>query len=110
MTLPEGWIELRTTDQLTDLKAESKNRAIAIFKHSTRCPISSRVISSFQRIKSFKPRVYYLDLLAHRDISNQVAQDFQVAHQSPQLIILKDEKVVYHASHADILSVPSDDF
>ena len=49
--------------------------------------------------------LYYLDLHAHRDVSNIVASKFQVFHQSPQLLIIKDGEVVFHASHGAIADV-----
>jgi bacillithiol system protein YtxJ len=47
---------------------------------------------------------YFLDLLEHRDISNEIVIRFGVVHQSPQLILIKDGKAVYNASHSDIAS------
>jgi bacillithiol system protein YtxJ len=45
---------------------------------------------------------YYLDLLNHRDVSNEIASKFSVVHQSPQLLIISKEKCIYNASHSDI--------
>ncbi|TNF08335.1 MAG: DUF2847 family protein, partial [Bacillota bacterium] len=46
--------------------------------------------------------LYFLDLLNHRDVSNEIANRFQVVHQSPQLILIKNGVAVYNASHSEI--------
>ena len=55
-------------------------------------------------------KVYYLDLLNYRDISNEIAVSFEVIHQSPQLLIIKNEVSVFNASHQDITSVKLQDY
>lgn len=100
-----NWIPLTSLSQLEEIKARSTKEPVAIFKHSTRCGISRMVIGQFEKnftedVKDFP--VYYLDLLSYRDISNEIGYTFQVLHQSPQLLIIKDEVAVAHASHYDI--------
>ena len=102
------WIPLTSLNQLKEIKEQSKQEPVAIFKHSTRCGISSMVIKQFEKffdesMKDFK--VYYLDLLAFRDISDEVGYTFQVMHQSPQLLVIKDGITVAYASHYDILEL-----
>lgn len=102
------WIPITTIDQLNEIKETSKSEAVAIFKHSTRCGISRMVIKLFEKqfdeeLKDFK--VYYLDLLNYRAVSDEVGYAFQVQHQSPQLLVLKDGVSVEHASHYDITSI-----
>ncbi len=102
------WIPLTKLSQLEEIKEASKKEAIAIFKHSTRCGISSMVIKQFE--KSFDEsmthfKVYYLDLLNFREISDEVGYTFQVMHQSPQLLVVKNEALIVSASHYDILQV-----
>lgn len=90
---------------LDDVAEQSFKKPVAIFKHSTRCSISRFVWNQFQKeydIPNDKIELYFLDLLAHRSISDEVAQKFNVVHQSPQLIVIKDGKVVFSASHEDI--------
>ncbi len=103
-----NWIPLKSLDELEEIKKTSKSEAVAIFKHSTRCGISRMVIKLFEKkfdeeLKDFK--VYYLDLLNYRDISNEVGYAFQVQHQSPQLLVIKGGISVEHASHYDINSI-----
>jgi len=76
-----------------------------IFKHSTRCPISSMAKRRFELEWEELPQnlpLYYLDLIKYRDISNQVAQDFQVHHESPQLLVIKDGECILDQSHGGI--------
>jgi bacillithiol system protein YtxJ len=103
-----NWIPLTSLDQLAEIKEQSKRETVLIFKHSTRCGISSMVIKRFEKLfdeSMQNMKVYYLDLLNYRDVSNEVGYTFQVMHQSPQLLIIKNETTVFHASHYDITAV-----
>ena len=76
-----------------------------IFKHSTRCSISRYVLSDFIAHFTFSSdelEAHYLDLLSYREISNQIAEQLEVIHQSPQILLIKNGKVVLHASHEGI--------
>ena len=100
-----NWIPLTSLEQIDEIKNQSKSESILIFKHSTRCGISSMVIKRFESL--FKEdhqdlKVYYLDLLNYRNISDEVGYTFQVMHQSPQLLAIKNGVSVYDASHYDI--------
>lgn len=72
-----------------------------VFKHSTRCPISAMALHRLERawINQSNVHPYFLDLIRHRDISNNIAESFGVMHESPQLLLFDKGKVVYHASH-----------
>ncbi|PZD78301.1 bacillithiol system redox-active protein YtxJ [Mesonia sp. K7] len=99
------WNELTEVTQLDEIAQESNSTKVAIFKHSTRCGISRGVLKRFE--KSFEPqnnltKFYFLDLLNHRDISNEIAEKFGVPHESPQLIVLENGVVVHDASHNGI--------
>ena len=99
------WIPLTEESQLDEILENSKNKTQAIFKHSTRCGISSMVIRGFDGPNfptEEEADVYYLDLLNYRPISMAIQDKFGVIHQSPQLIVLKGGKVVHAASHHDI--------
>ncbi len=100
------WIALTDLEQLDTITGKSKEKYQAIFKHSTRCGVSSGVLRQFQHQEnSDEIDFYLLDLLSFREISDKIAQRFGVLHESPQLIVLKDTEVIAHASHADILQV-----
>ena len=101
-----NWIPLTDMNQLDAIVENSNINYQAIFKHSTRCGISSGVLRQFERQENIEEiDFYYLDLLTYRSISNEIANRFRVTHQSPQLIVLKDGQVVAQASHYDIMSV-----
>ena len=98
------WMYLEETP-LDEIVKISFEKPVAIFKHSTRCSVSRMAWNQFSNqyaIEFEKMELYFLDLLAHRSISNEVAERFGVVHQSPQLIVIKDGKAVYDASHSDI--------
>lgn len=99
------WIDLTSEEQLTTALNESATKSVFIFKHSTRCSISSMAKQRFER-EWITPAgdfvLFYLDLLNHRPISNKIEELTGVEHQSPQLIVVKDGKVVYQNSHSSI--------
>ncbi|MGB0431523.1 MAG: bacillithiol system redox-active protein YtxJ, partial [Bacteroidia bacterium] len=98
----QNWKQLKSESQLIELLEESKQKPVAIFKHSTRCGISHMVKDKVESQYDFKKQdlsFYFLDLLNYRPISNAVAQKLNVPHQSPQLILLKGGNVVHNASH-----------
>jgi bacillithiol system protein YtxJ len=91
--------------QLDTLVEESKTQTVFIYKHSTRCSISSMAMNRLQRewtAEGNEVKAYYLDLIQFRDISNAIAQKFGVYHESPQVIVLKNAEVVHHDSHMNI--------
>ena len=81
------------------------HRAVVIFKHSTRCSISSMALSRFESKWADDPEVvvYYLDLLKFRDVSNETARLFGIEHQSPQVLVIKNGTCIYTASHSGII-------
>jgi bacillithiol system protein YtxJ len=99
-----NWIPLTDLDQLNEIIDLSNEKAVLIFKHSTRCSISRFALKQFENEFDLEDKItpYFLDLLNHRDISNEIAVQFGVEHQSPQLILIKNGKVIYDASHSDI--------
>jgi bacillithiol system protein YtxJ len=96
-----SWIDLTSVDQIESIKEESQSSPVVIFKHSTTCSISAMALHRLQR-KSVEAKVYYLDLRANRNVSNLVAETFDVIHESPQVLIIDKGKAVYHRSHSDI--------
>lgn len=102
---PNFWKNIESESDLEDLIKESFERKVVIFKHSTRCFISKTVLKNFEKeIQNSDKNVsyYFLDLLAFRSISNKIADDFEVQHQSPQMIVLENGKVLKDASHQSI--------
>ena len=97
------WINLTTVSQLSDIKDRSKNKPQVIFKHSTRCSISGVAKSRLERAASPENiDFYFLDLIKNRDISNKIAEEFSVYHESPQVLVIKNGACVYDESHSGI--------
>jgi len=98
-----NWKQLESADQINNIK--SAEGYSAIFKHSTRCSISMMVKKRFEldwdKLPGDMP-LYFLDLIKYRELSNQVAKDFQVYHESPQLLLIKDGECVLDLSHGEI--------
>ncbi|MCP2038557.1 bacillithiol system redox-active protein YtxJ [Chryseobacterium sp. HSC-36S06] len=102
---PEFWNHINSEADLEKAVEESHNKKVAIFKHSTRCFISKTVLKNFEREVAASDKdvsFYFLDLLAHRDLSNKIAHELGVQHQSPQLIVLENGNAVKNASHQSI--------
>ncbi|MET0945273.1 MAG: bacillithiol system redox-active protein YtxJ [Flavobacterium sp.] len=99
-----NWIPLTNLAQLSDIENMSNVKPIVIFKHSTRCSISRFALKQFEREYDLDETVdaFFLDLIEHRDVSNEIASKFGVYHESPQLILIKNGKAVYDVSHSDI--------
>ena len=103
-----NWIPLNSLEQIKTIKELSKSETILVFKHSTRCGISGMVIKRFENLFDSSMnniKVYYLDLLNFRAISDEVGYSFQAQHQSPQLLIIRNEVAVLNVSHYDITTV-----
>lgn len=99
-----NWIPLTDLGQLNEIVQVSHEKPVIIFKHSTRCSVSRMALKQFENEFDLDAKVdaYFLDLLEHRDVSTEIASRFDVFHQSPQLVLIKDGKSVYDASHSAI--------
>ena len=102
-----NWIELTDLGQLNEIMDLSHEQPVVIFKHSSRCSISRMALKQFENEFDLEGSVtpYFLDLLNYRDISNEISTRFEVYHQSPQLLLIKEGKSVYDVSHSDIDAV-----
>jgi bacillithiol system protein YtxJ len=100
------WLKLESLDQIERIKEKSKKIPVVIFKHSTSCSISRASLDRLERnwkqeeMNVVEP--FFLDLLRHREVSNQIAREFSVEHQSPQLLLIENGVSVYDRSHFDI--------
>ena len=98
-----NWISLTAPAQLDALVERSKAKPQVIFKHSTRCSISSTAKHRLETAQQSEAvDFYYLDLISFRDVSNQIAEQFQVPHASPQVLVIRDGKCVFDESHLGI--------
>lgn len=100
------WINLVESEQLNEIREHSNDKAIIIFKHSTRCSVSKAALDRLERnwkdteMDAVEP--YFLDLISYRQISNEVSQKFDVEHESPQVLVIKNGKAVSNYSHFEI--------
>lgn len=102
-----NWIPLESLEGIEEIKKRSTTKEVVIFKHSTRCFISKMVKSKFERKVSNSnsdAEFYHLDLIKFRAISNEIASTFNIVHQSPQVLVIKNEEAVTSASHYDIIT------
>ncbi len=100
------WQELKSDDQVQRLLEESKTTAVLIFKHSNQCSTSrlmlDRLTRKWNEEEMSHLRPYFLDLISFRDISSSIAREFNVRHESPQVLIIENGRSIYNCSHFDI--------
>ena len=100
------WHKLTNLSDIDELLSWSEEQPIIVFKHSTRCSISSSALDRIERKWKIEEagyiRPYYLDLLQYRDLSNAIAEKFKIQHESPQLLIIRHGKAVAHYNHYEI--------
>lgn len=99
-----NWQKLEKHEQLNEIDELSKKGSVLIFKHSTRCSVSATALDRLERKERMLSTVsnFYLDLISYRAISNEIAQRYQVIHESPQALIIRNGKVVHVTTHLDI--------
>jgi bacillithiol system protein YtxJ len=101
------WLSLTTETQLEEIDKLSYTpeiKGILLFKHSTRCSISSMALNRLERSLKVSDTllIYLLDLLDYRSVSQHIAERYHVEHQSPQVLLIKNGACIYNASHSDI--------
>lgn len=105
-SISEIWHKIESENDLNAAIENSNIKNVVIFKHSTRCIISKTVLKYFENeaenSNTENIDFYYLDLLNYRNISNEIAEQFNIIHQSPQVILIKNEEAIYNASHDGI--------
>lgn len=97
------WKNITDLTQISEI--QQKEGYSLIFKHSTRCSVSSMAKRRFELDWEVLPAdtsLYFLDLISYRDISAQIADTFQVHHESPQILLIKNGDCILDASHSDI--------
>jgi len=98
-----NWIPLQNEEQIEEIILNSRNKPQVIFKHSTRCSVSSMAKNRLdKKDQSEGIDFYYLDLIKNRSLSNKIAEQFQVHHQSPQVLVINQGECVYNESHSGI--------
>jgi bacillithiol system protein YtxJ len=97
--MPANFIDIDSLERLTSLIGESHSRPVLLFKHSRSCGISSGVIRMVQEIDA---EINLVTVQTHRGISDEIARQTGIRHESPQAIVLRNGAAVYHASHYDV--------
>ena len=93
------FVRITETTSLDEMTERSKERAVVLFKHSLTCPISSR---AYDQMTEFPGDVALIEVQRARELSREVERRLGVAHESPQVIVLRNGQVVWNASHFDI--------
>ena len=101
------WNKLESKEDLAQLVVVSAITPVLIFKHSVRCGTSSMALNRLERMwkeeDNQKLVPYFLDLIAHRDVSREVESRFGIEHESPQVLIIQNGKCIYSESHSGII-------
>lgn len=99
------WTDIIDISQLETIEDASKLVPVLIFKYSTRCNLSTFMLKKFEKKFDFEEGSvlpYFLDLRAYRDISDEITTRYGIAHQSPQIILMKGGRATYYANHEHI--------
>ncbi len=98
------WEKVTSVEQINEILRNVGETPILLFKHSTRCSISSMALNAFERNWSNEVncKLFFIDLLKHRDVSNEIATLTGIMHQSPQCIVVNGSEIVYDATHTAI--------
>ncbi len=107
------WITLNSLEQLDVIESASKTKTQIIFKYSSRCGVSRMVLNQFvdnYELTEQDLDLYFLDLISYRSVSNEVGYKFQVMHESPQLLVIKNGVVVAHDSHSGVNAIDLSQF
>lgn len=100
----ETWNTI-SEDSLNDILERSKKVTQLIYKHSNRCSVcffTKGEIESVAADIADGADLYFVDVIKQREISNRIASELGVQHESPQLICIEDEMAVWHFSHNNI--------
>jgi len=100
------WQHLEELSQLDEIIEASNEMPQLLYKHSTRCGVSSMVRKQLDGAWAHEGKIipWHLDLISFRSISNEIADRFGIQHQSPQIIILVNGQAVMHVSHSPLSS------
>jgi monothiol bacilliredoxin len=103
--MPETLNELQSIEDFDSALDESRRRPVLFFKHSLTCPISARAYRELQSyLENAEPQVSYqlITVQTARAVSNEAAGRLRIRHESPQVILVRDGREVWNASHFDI--------
>ena len=94
-----AFFKIDNRETLDKLIADSKSKPVVIFKHSNACGISA---SAYREMQKLDEQVNLLEVQSARDVSRELADLTGIRHETPQVIVLKDGKAVWNASHYEV--------
>jgi bacillithiol system protein YtxJ len=98
-----NWINITSVAQLEEIKDRSKTKPQLVFKHSTRCSISSMTKARLEKSKQPDNIDFcFLDLINYRNLSTRISEDYNVWHESPQILLIRNGECIYDESHTAI--------
>jgi len=95
----KSFFKIDNRETLDKLITDSKTKPVIIFKHSNACGISA---SAYREMEKLEGQVNLLEVQSARDVSRELADLTGIRHETPQVIVLKDGKAVWNASHFDV--------
>ncbi|SDM40961.1 bacillithiol system protein YtxJ [Psychrobacillus sp. OK028] len=90
--------EITSVDEWKKVLEQSSEKPVVVFKHSTTCPVSAHAYGEFNSFESPLAR-YLVKVIQHRPVSNEIASDLGIQHESPQAFVIANGKAVWNASH-----------
>ena len=93
------FLEIDDRSALESLMTDSKQKPVIVFKHSNACSISARAYREMEKVEA---EVNLLVVQSAREVSRELANLTGVRHETPQVIVLRDGKAVWNASHFDV--------
>jgi bacillithiol system protein YtxJ len=90
------FLKVTDSDELDKLLLSSKQRPVVVFKHSNSCPISA---AAYREMQQLEDEVVLVEVQKARQLSRDLADRTGIRHESPQVIVLRNGKAVWNASH-----------
>lgn len=94
-----SFFKIANRESLDKLITDSNNKPVVIFKHSNACGISA---AAYREMEKLENEVNLLEVQSAREVSRELADLTGIRHETPQVIIFKDGKAVWNASHFDV--------
>jgi bacillithiol system protein YtxJ len=98
-----NWITLTDIEQLTAIIEKSYKKPEVLFKHNAHCSVGGAALKRMEKA-GITPDAdfYFTDLLRFRKISDKISENFDVSHESPQVLLIKNGECIYDESHLEI--------
>ena len=97
--MANSFFKIDNRETLDKLITDSNDKPVVIFKHSNACGISA---AAYRELEKLEAQVNLLEVQSAREVSRELADMTGIRHETPQVIVLKDGKAVWNASHFDV--------